>query len=104
MVWLAKSTDGGASSGDAVQVASIDQFDSSQYSGNGFSDCGDGPFACPTGFTFSRFFSSSAVAAGAPGVHLVWSARAPGGEAKVYGRHPPGGGSWPTAGATKGTG
>jgi hypothetical protein len=98
---LAKSTDGGLSFGPAVVVASIVQFDSSQYSGNGFSDCGDGPFACPTGFTFSRFFSSSAVAADATGVHVVWAARTTdGGQSKVFVRNSPDGVSWPTPAAT----
>src|SRR5919199_5586727 len=92
-IWLAKSTDGGASFGPAVLVASIVQFDSGQYSGNGASDCGDGPFACPTGFTFSRFFSSSAVAADATGVHVVWGARtASGGQSKVFLRNSSDGG------------
>ena len=91
-IWLAKSTDGGASFSPAVLVASIVQFDSSQYSGNGASDCGDGPFACPTGFTFSRFFSSSAVAADATGVHVVWATRtAEGGQSKVFVRNSPDG-------------
>jgi len=30
-------------------------FVSEQFSGNGARECGDGPFACPTGFTFPRF-------------------------------------------------
>jgi hypothetical protein len=98
---LAKSTDGGQTFGPPVTVASIDQFDSSQYSGNGASDCGDGPFTCPSGFTFSRFFSSSAVAADATGVHVVWAARtAEGGQSKIFVRNSPDGVSWPTAAAT----
>jgi hypothetical protein len=99
-IWVAKSTDGGASFGPAVVVASIDQFDSSQYSGIGASDCGDGPFACPTGFTFSRFFSSEAVAADASGVHVVWAARTATGQSKVFVRNSPDGISWPTPAAT----
>jgi hypothetical protein len=100
-IWLAKSTDGGVTFGPPVLVASIVQFDSSQYSGNGASDCGDGPFACPTGFTFSRFFSSSAVAADATGVHVVWAARTTdGGQSKVFVRNSPDGVSWPTPAAT----
>jgi hypothetical protein len=100
-IWLAKSTDGGESFGPATLVASIVQFDSSQFSGNGASDCGDGPFACPTGFTFSRFFSSSAVAADATGVHVVWAARtSEGGQSKVFVRNSPDGVSWPTPAAT----
>jgi len=100
-ILLAKSTDGGKTFGRAILVASIVQFDSSQYSGNGASDCGDGPFACPTGFTFSRFFSSSAVAADATGVHVVWAARmTDGGQSKVFVRNSPDGVSWPTPAAT----
>jgi hypothetical protein len=100
-VWIVKSTDGGASFGPPAHVASIVQFDSSQYSGNGASDCGDGPFACPTGFTFSRFFSSAAVAADAAGVHVVWAARtASGGQSKIFVRNSPDGVSWPTPAAT----
>src|SRR6266487_1321932 len=97
---LAKSTDGGVTFGPPVLVASIDQFDSSQYSGNGASDCGDGPFACPSGFTFSRFFSSSAVAADTTGVHVVWAARTASGQSKVFVRNSPDGISWPTPAAT----
>jgi hypothetical protein len=99
-VWLSKSTNGGTTFGPPAHVASIVQFDSSQYSGNGFSDCGDGPFACPTGFTFSRFFSSSAVAADAVGVHVVWSARTTSGQAKIFVRNSPDGISWPTPATT----
>jgi hypothetical protein len=99
-VWIVKSTDGGVSFGPAAHVASIVQFDSSQYSGNGSSDCGDGPFACPTGFTFSRFFSSSAVGADAAGVHVVWAARTASGQAKIFVRNSPDGISWPTAATT----
>jgi hypothetical protein len=99
-VWIAKSTNGGATFGPPALVASIEQFDSGQYSGNGFSDCGDGPFACPTGFTFSRFFSSSAVAADAAGVHVVWSARTASGQAKIFVRNSPNGISWPTPATT----
>jgi hypothetical protein len=100
-IWVARSTDGGVTFGPAVVVASIVQFDSSQYSGNGASDCGDGPFACPTGLTFSRFFSSSAVAADATGVHVVWAARtASGGQSKIFVRNSPDGISWPTPATT----
>jgi hypothetical protein len=100
-IWLVKSTDGGVSFGPPALVASIVEFDSSQFSGNGASDCGDGPFACPTGFTFSRFFSSSAVAADATGVHVVWAARtSSGGQSKVFVRNSPNGVSWPTPAAT----
>src|ERR687883_4972 len=52
-IWLVKSTDGGLTFGAPAVVASFVQFDSSQFAGTFASDCGDGPFACPTGFTCS---------------------------------------------------
>ena len=99
-VWLLKSTDGGVSFGAAAHVATIVNFDSSQFSGNGASDCGDGPFACPSGLTFSRFTSAPAVAADATGVHVVWNAELAGGQSKVFVRNSPDGISWPSPAAT----
>jgi hypothetical protein len=99
-IWLSKSTDQGQSFGPARHVDTITAFDSDQFSQNGFVDCGDGPFACPTGFTFSRFFSSSAVAADNDGVHVVYTAETPTGQAKVFIRNSPDGVSWTTLPAT----
>jgi hypothetical protein len=99
-VWLSKSTDGGASFGPPAHVATIAIFDSSEFSGNGASDCGDGPFACPSGLTFSRFSSAPAVAADATGVHVVWNAELPSGQSKVFVRNSPDGISWPTPAIT----
>jgi len=76
-------------------VASITLFDSNQFSGNGAYDCGDGPFACPTGFTYSRFFSSSAVAADANGVHVAYASELPSGQSKVFVRNSSDGVSFP---------
>jgi hypothetical protein len=99
-VWLSKSTDGGLSFGPPAHVAAIVPFDSTQFSGNGFTDCGDGPSACPTGFTFSRFTTAPAVAADATGVHAVWNSELPGGQSKVFVRNSPDGTAWPTAAST----
>ena len=99
-VWLSKSTDGGASFGPAAHVATIELFDSSQFSGNGATDCGDGPFACPSGLTFSRFTTAPAVAADAAGVHVVWNAELPSGQSKVFVRNSPDGTAWPTPAST----
>jgi hypothetical protein len=88
-VWLSKSTNGGASFGSAAHVASIVLTDSNQFSGNGSESCGDGPFACPSGLTFSRFFSAPAVAADASGVHVVWGAELPSGQSKIFVRNSP---------------
>src|SRR5881396_3102577 len=95
-VWLVKSTDGGASFGPPAHVATIAIFDSSEFSGNGSVDCGDGPFACPSGLTFSRFSSAPAVAADAAGVHVVWNGELASGQSKVFVRNSPNGVTWPT--------
>jgi len=99
-VWLSKSTDGGASFGSAAHVATIELTDSNQFSGNGSESCGDGPSACPSGFTFSRFFSAPAVAADARGVHVVWGAELPSGQSKIFARNSPDGTAWPSPAAT----
>jgi len=99
-VWLSKSTDGGVSFGSPAHVAAIIPFDSTQFSGNGFSDCGDGPSACPTGLTFSRFTTAPAVAADATGVHVVWNAELRSGQSKVFVRNSPDGTTWPTVART----
>ncbi len=99
-IWLSKSTDGGASFGPAAHVATIALFDSTEFSGNGATDCGDGPFACPTGLTFSRFTSAPAVAADATGVHVVWNAELANGQSKVFVRNSPDGTVWATPATT----
>jgi hypothetical protein len=96
-IWLVKSTDGGVTWTRPALVARITPFDSTQFGGD---DCGDGPFACATGLTYSRFASLSAVAADATGVHVVWSAENAGGQAKIYVRNSPDGLSWPTTAST----
>jgi hypothetical protein len=86
-VWLLGSTNGGVSFGAPSHVASISRFDSDLFTGGtGGVDCGDGPFACPSGYTYSRFFSNSAVAADEDGVHVVWAGRLADGQSKVWAR------------------
>src|SRR5207249_3102492 len=73
----------------------ITPFDSNQFSGNGAGDCGDSIFfACPSGFTYSRFGSVSAVAADESGAHVVWSARNEAGQAKIYASNSTDGRHW----------
>jgi len=92
-VWLVRSDDGGVSFGAPSHVASIELFDSNQFAGaTGTVDCGDGPFICESGFTFSRFFSNSAVAADEDGVHVVWASELPSGQNKVFVRNSTDGG------------
>ena len=50
-----RSTDGGQTYSKAAIVVDYSPFVSTAFSGNGARDCGDGPFACPSGFTFPRF-------------------------------------------------
>jgi hypothetical protein len=95
-IWLVRSTDGGESFSAPSLVASITPFDSNQFSGNGADTCGDGPFACPSGLTFARFSSQSAVAADATGVHVVYSAETPAGQAKIFVRNSTDGLTWPS--------
>ncbi len=99
-IWLVRSTDAGTSWSAPQLVASITPFDSNQFSGNGLDTCGDGPFACPSGLTFARFSSMSAVAADAMGVHVVYSAETAAGQAKIFVRNSPDGLTWPTASLT----
>jgi hypothetical protein len=49
------STDFGKTFSKAEIVVTYAAFTSGQFSGNGARDCGDVPFACPSGFTFPRF-------------------------------------------------
>jgi hypothetical protein len=49
------STDFGQTFSKARIVVTYAPFVSEQFSGNGSRECGDGPFACPTGQTFPRF-------------------------------------------------
>jgi hypothetical protein len=90
-IGIVRSTDGGQSFSAPTTVASIDPFDSTDY---GPDTCGDGPFACPSGLTYARFSSLSAVAADARGVHVVWSARDVNGQARIFARHSSNGLSW----------
>ena len=99
-VWLLKSTDGGLSFGPAAHVATITPFDSTEFSGNGADSCGDGPFACPSGLTFSRFTTAPAVAADGTGLHVVWNGELASGQSKVFVRNSPDGVSWPAPAAT----
>jgi len=49
------SNDFGRTFSKATIVTTYDPFTSDRFSGNGARECGDGAFACPTGFTFPRF-------------------------------------------------
>ena len=92
-----RSTDGGLSFSQPQVLATITPFESSQFSGNGSGDCGDAPFDCPSGLTFKRFSSLSAVAADANGAHVVWNAELASGQSKVFVRNSTDGVTWSPA-------
>jgi hypothetical protein len=96
-IYVAKSTDGGVSFSLPVLVAPLTPFDGNDF-GSG-AGCGDGPLACDSGFTYSRFASLSAVAADDSGVHIVWSGRNAGGQAKIFVSNSVGGAVWSTPAA-----
>jgi hypothetical protein len=50
-----RSTDFGQTFSKATIAITYRPFVSEQFSGTSARECGDGPFACPTGFTFPRF-------------------------------------------------
>ena len=107
-VLLSRSVDGGATFTPFTVVAETKPFNSQQFAGTGngaltaSSDqpnnlpCGDGAYACSSGFTFSPIRTLSAVAADTDGVHVAWSAQQPSGQAKVFVQSSPDGASWPT--------
>jgi hypothetical protein len=95
-IWVATSTNGAQTFSPPVRIASsISPFDGDAFDPAGA--CGDGPFACASGLTYPRFASLSAVTADASGVHVVWNARLPSGQSKVFVRNSPDGLTWPSA-------
>lgn len=94
-LWIARSTDGGATFSPAQLVARFTTFDSEQFSGNGTAVwCGDGPFACPSGFTFPLFRSWAHVTADWDGVHVIYNQELASGQSKMYVRNSPDGVTW----------
>ena len=98
-IGITRSVDEGRTFGLPKEIARIDPFDSAVFGGSGNAEggCGDGPFACPKTLTFPGFFSQSAVAADAEGVHVLWNSRLPSGQSKVFVRNSPDGVVWPAS-------
>jgi hypothetical protein len=95
-IWTARSSDGGLTFSAPVRIASsISAFDGEAFDPAGA--CGDGPFTCPSGLTYPRFATLSAVTADASGVHVAWNERLASGQSKVFVRNSPDGLRWPAA-------
>jgi hypothetical protein len=105
---LVKSTDGGRTFSMASLAATYAPFRSRTFSGNGARDCGDGPFACPTGFTFPRFDPSlPSLTANGTDVDLALQVALPSGQGQIqFTRSTDGGSSFsvPSAIDPQGTG
>lgn len=80
---FSKSTNGGLTWSKPRVISEIDPFDSREFSGSSARDCGDGPFACPTGFVFRRQGSQPSIAANAGGVYVVYNEEQASGQSKV---------------------
>jgi hypothetical protein len=94
-LWITRSTDGGATFSPAQLVARYTTFDSEQFAGPGAAVwCGDGPFACPSGFTFPQFRSWAHVTADRSGVHVIFNQELASGQSKVVVRTSPDGVRW----------
>jgi hypothetical protein len=85
-IWLARSNDFGNSFSDPQLVGTIEVFDSFLFSGSGEYACSV-LLPCQSGLTFAPFLSNAAVAADETGVHIVWSARGPNGQSKIFVRN-----------------
>jgi hypothetical protein len=85
-IWIARSTDGGATFSPAQLVARFTTFDSDQFSlgATEILQCGDGPFRCPSGFTFPPFRSFAQVTADSNGVHVIFNQELASGQSKVF--------------------
>jgi hypothetical protein len=73
-------------------------FVSDDFSGNGARECGDGPFACPTGFTFPRFdLAYPTITTTGNDVDVAFQAKLPSGQGQIqFTKSGNGGANWST--------
>jgi len=72
-------------------------FDSASFSGGSGRDCGDKPFVCASGLTYSRFQSYPTIVAEEAGVHVAWNDRLQSGhngQSKIFVKNSPDGMDW----------
>jgi len=91
-----KSTDGGRTFSMARLAFNYVPFSSDRFSGNGARDCGDGPFACPTGQTFPRFdLAQPTLTVNGSDVDMAMQVRLSSGQGQIqFSRSHDGGATW----------
>ena len=91
-----RSTDGGETFSKASLAFTYVPFASSQFSGNGARDCGDGPFACPSGQTFPRFdLAQPSLTVNGNDVDMVMQVRLASGQGQIqFSKSSDGGATW----------
>jgi hypothetical protein len=80
----------------AYVVVPFDPFTSGVFSGNGSRNCGDGPFACPTGQTFPRFdLAQPTIATDGGAIYMAFMERQTSGQGQTaFVKSTNGGASW----------
>jgi len=98
---FAASTDGGSSFSMASVVVPFDPFTSGSFAGNGSRDCGDGPFACPSGQTFPRFdLAQPTIATDAGAIYMAFQVKLASGQGQTqFVKSTNGGATWSAAAA-----
>jgi hypothetical protein len=92
------SLDGGITFANARIAVPFTPFTSEAFSGNGARNCGDGPFSCPTGFTFPRFdLAMPTLTTNGPDVDMAFQVALASGQGQIqFTRSSNGGASWST--------
>jgi hypothetical protein len=100
------SSDGGQTFSKARIVVQFNPFTSGAFSGNGSRDCGDAPFACPSGETFPRFdlaqptITTDNSTTGNGAVYMAFMAALPSGQGQTqFVKSTNGGADWSAAAA-----
>ena len=91
-----KSTDGGQTFSMASLAFTYAPFVSSQFSGNGARNCGDGPFSCPSGQTFPRFdLAQPSLTVNGTDVDMAMQVRLASGQGQIqFSKSTDGGATW----------
>ena len=90
------SRDGGATFSMATIAVPFDPFVSNAFSGNGARQCGDGPFACPSGQTFPRFdLAQPTIATDGGAIYMAFMVRLQSGQGQTqFTKSTDGGATW----------